>query len=329
MYKNYSKDFNPERLKNYKAEADEIIRRLEADPKFCLEFFYGTKKVECHIIQLRSSVLGYLAQNYNVVISNDFFSTILYQTLWSEGTWAKLKTYDKHSSFFTWLKVVAKNAVLERLAKDRIIPSIHARTPGNTRLALLSQSIEMCQLIIDEQLKGNKYHDFMSSVYVNRLSKEEIMRQYDMTEQAFDDTKSEGEYALKDALLRSNCGYEEVVLRDKTRDNQDVALEFGADLEEWVRTKLGESSLTDVFGVNLTDEEVHEKVIELLYGMSAKMNWNDRDMFLWRQRFVHDTPPVKLAATFGRTRAWVDTRYSQLNNQIELPLKKWWMANAA
>lgn len=329
MYKNYSKDFNPERLKNYKAEADEIIRRLEADPKFCLEFFYGTKKVECHIIQLRSSVLGYLAQNYNVVISNDFFSTILYQTLWSEGTWAKLKTYDKHSSFFTWLKVVAKNAVLERLAKDRIIPSIHARTPGNTRLALLSQSIEMCQLIIDEQLKWNKYHDFMSSVYVNRLSKEEIMRQYDMTEQAFDDTKSEGEYALKDALLRSTSGYEEEVLRNKACDYQSESLEFGADMEEWIRTKMGENSLADVFGLNLTDEEVHEKVIDLLYSLSVKMDWNERDRFLWRQRFIHNTSPVKLATTLGRTRAWVDTRFSQLNDRIEPTLKRWWTANAA
>ena len=169
----------------------------------------------------------------------------------------------------------------------------------------------------------------MISIYVSRLTKEEIIKQYGMTEQAFEAAKSEGEYALKDALLRSNCGYEEVVLRDKTRDDASVSLDFGADLEEWMRGKLGESSLADVFGVNLTDEEIREKLIDLLYGMSAKMNWNDRDKFLWRQRFVHDTPPVKLAATFGRTRAWVDTRYSQLTDQMELPLTRWWTANAA
>lgn len=329
MYNNVKNGFNPERLKNHKAEADEIIRRLEADPKFCLEFFYGTKNAECHIAQLRSNVLGYLAQNYNVVLSEDFFSTILYQTLWSEGTWAKLKTFDKRSSFFAWLKVVAQNAVLERLAKDHIIPSIHNRTPGNTRLALLSQPVEMCQLVIDEQLEGSEHHDFMISIYVSRLSKKEIMKQYGISEQAFDEAKRQGEYALKNALLRSDCGYEEVVLRDKTRDSQSLPLEFGADMEEWMRNKLGESLLTDVFGVNLTEEEVQEKVVSLLYGLSAKMNWNDRDKFLWRQRFIHDTPPVKLAATFGRTRAWVDTRYSQLNNQIELPLKRWWADNAA
>lgn len=329
MSKKNSVGFIPDCFDNYEVEAEKIIRRLKADPKFCQEFFYGTSKQNCYISQLRSSELCYLAQNYNVVISEDFFSTILYQALWSEGTWSKLDTYNHRNSFFAWLKAVARNAVLDRLAKDRIIPSIRTRTPGNTRLALLFQPVEMCKLIIDEQLPVNKYHDFMCSIYVSRLKKEEIMKQYSMTEQEFDDAKYKGEYALKDALLRSNCGYEEDVLRDKTHNDVEVSLDYGADMEEWLRNQLGESSLTDVFGVNLTDEEIREKVIDLLYGMSAKMNWNDRDRFLWRQRFVHDTPPVKLATALGHTRAWVDTRFSRLNDRIEPFLKRWWVANAA
>ncbi len=328
MYKKDNNGCHPEHLKN-EVEANEIIRRLKADPKFCQQFFYGTKDTECRIAQMRSNVLGYLAQNYQVVMPEKYFSTIVYQTLWSEGSWSKLDSYDKQFSFFVWLKKVAQNAVLERLVEERVIPSVRARTPGNTRLALLSQPVEMCQLIIDEQLPANKYHDFMCSVYVSRLKKEEIMKQYGMTEEEFDEAKDKGEYALKDALLRSNCGYEEKVLRDKTRNESGASLDFGADMEEWLRNQLGESSLTDVFGINLTDEEIREKVIDFLYGMSAKMNWNDRDRFLWRERFVHDTPPVKLAAVLHRTRAWVDTRYSRLNDRIEPSLKRWWAANAA
>lgn len=329
MYNNCKNGIIPESLKINKAAVDEIIDRLKADPKFCQEFFYGTSKQKCYISQLRFSELCYLAQNYNVVISEDFFSTILYQALWSEGTWSKLDAYNHRNSFFAWLKVVARNAVLERLAKDRIIPSIRTRTPGNTRLALLSKSVEMCQLVIDEQLKGSKYHDFMVSIYVSRLAKEQIMEKYGMTEQEYQHAKYEGEYALKDALLRSTSGYEEEVLRNKTCDYQSESLEFGADMEEWIRTKMGENSLADVFGLNLTDEEVHEKVIDLLYSLSVKMEWNERDRFLWRQRFIHNTSPVRLATTFGRTRAWVDTRFSQLNDRIEPTLKRWWTAYAA
>ena len=329
MNKENSIGFIPDRFEYYEVEAEKIIRWLKTDPKFCHDFFFGNNPKMCNIAQLRSNLSGYFKQNYNVVVSPKDFSTIVYQTLWSEGTWSKLDSYDKHFSFYFWLKKVARAAVLERLAEERIILSIRSRTPGNTRLALLSQPVEMCKLIIDEQLPVNKYHDFMCSIYVSRLKKEEIMKQYSMTEQEFDDAKYKGEYALKDALLRSNCGYEEDVLRDKTRNDVGASLDFGADMEEWMRNQLGEGSLMDVFGVNLTDEEIREKVIDLLYGMSAKMNWNDRDRFLWRQRFVHDTPPVKLATALGRSRAWVDTRYSQLNDRIEPSLKRWWAANAA
>ena len=155
------------------------------------------------------------------------------------------------------------------------------------------------------------------------------MKTFALTERELDNAIYEGEYALKDALLRSTSGYAEEVLRNKTRDDSSVSLEVGRDLEEWVRSRLGQSSLGDVFGVTLTDEEIREKVVNLLCVLSAKMDWSERDRYIWRQRFIYSTPPVEVAATFNRTRAWVDTRFSRLNNEIEPSLKRWWSANAA
>ena len=80
MYNNCKNGIIPESLKINKAAVDEIIDRLKADPKFCQEFFYGTSKQNCNISQLRYGELCYLAQNYNVVISEDFFSTIDIET---------------------------------------------------------------------------------------------------------------------------------------------------------------------------------------------------------------------------------------------------------
>lgn len=328
MNKTTSKGFEPERLSNYKAEADEIIRRLKTDSKYCQEFFFGTKNKECKIAPLCSSILGDIEQNYNVVMSVECFSSLVYQTLWSEGTWAALDTYEKQCTFFAWLKKVARNAVLERLEEEHLITINRSRTTGNTRLALLSQTPEKCRLIIDDLMKGSEFHSLMSSIYVIRLTKEEIMERFGMTDQEFEKNKSEGEYELKDALLRSSCGYEEEVLRDKTRNNLIVSSEFVADLEEWMSVKLGESPLADVFGINLTEEEVHEKVLDFLYGFSAELNWSEQDRDLWRQRFINNTSPVELAETLGKSRAWVDTRYSRLNKRFEIAIKKWWQTHA-
>lgn len=328
MNKRNSIGLDPERLENYEAEAEEIIRRLKTDPKFCHDFFYGTKTEECNMARLRSGVLGYLEQNYHIVMSAECFNSLVFQTLWSEGTWAALDTYEKQCTFFAWLKKVARNAVLERLEEEGLITMNCTRTTGNTRLALLSQTPEKCQLIIDEQMRGSKYHDLMSSVYVSRLSKEEIVKSFGMTEQEFETTKSEGEYELKDALLRSSCCYEEEVLRNKTRNNLTVSSEFVADMEEWINAKMGENPLADVFGVNLTDQEVHERVLDFLYGFSAELNWSEQDRDLWRQRFINNTSPVELAEALGKSRAWVDTRYSRLNKKFEMAIKKWWHTHA-
>lgn len=86
-----------------------------------------------------------------------------------------------------------QNAVLDRLKKELYIPKSHARTQGNTRLALRSKPVEMLQMVIDEQLNGNKYHDLMYSLYVSNLSKAEVMVKYRMTELELEETLKEAE----------------------------------------------------------------------------------------------------------------------------------------
>ena len=70
MNKRNSIGLDPERLENYEAEAEEIIRRLKTDSKFCHDFFYGTKTEECNMARLRSGILGYLEQNYRIMMSS-------------------------------------------------------------------------------------------------------------------------------------------------------------------------------------------------------------------------------------------------------------------
>lgn len=327
MYKKNIICFEPEHFENYEVEAGKIIRWLQNDEKFCLDFFFGTNPNRCCMARLRSNMLVFFKRNYQIVVSPNDFSTFVYEALWSEGTWATLKTYKNQRTFFGWLSEVARNVVLDRLKKERYLPVSHSRTTGNTRLSLLSKPKEMRQLIIDEQLKGNKYHDFMFSFYVNRHKKAEIMVKYCMTEDEFEKTLKKGESELKDALLRSTCWYEDEVLRDKTSASIAVSSEFTSSLEDWLACNMEESPFADVFGAYFSNAEVEERVLDFLYAFSAKLNWDARDRNLWRQRFIHDASPVKLAQALGKTRAWVDTRYSRLNKQFKSEVKEWWLTH--
>ena len=326
--KNYN-GFDPERLENFENEAEEIIKKLKEDAKFRQRFFYGTEPKKCNMARLRSKIIKDIKDNYHVIVSDDTFNEIVYLTLWAGGTWNTLDTYSKQCTFFAWLRRVAKNAVMELLEDEHWIGEGRARTVGNTRLTLFSQSEAKCKLVIDELMVGSKYYNVLTDIYVDRLSKDEIMKKIDMDENDYETFKKKAEYKLKDALLRSDYHFEADVLHDKSARVVTVSSEFVADMAEWCKSKTGVNPLSDVFGTDLTDEEVRVKTVEFLYDFSAKLKWSDEDRYIWRQRFVENTAPVQVAKEVGRSRGWLDTRYSRLNKKFDKAIKKWWNSHAA
>lgn len=351
--KSNKKGIDPERLNNIGAESDEIINKLKNDPKYCQRFFYGTKKEKCIIESMRSKMLYDLRKDYNVDMAPDTFSTILYLTLWANGTWAPLDTYGKHSTFFAWLRRVAKNAAVERLIEEHEIPDVRSRTVGNTRLTLLSQPQAKCKMVIDDLMVGSKYHSLLTAIYVERLSEDKIMKRLHIKDVAdFEEAKKTGEYKLKDALLRSPSYYVEDVLHEKSKHVVLVSMEFVTGLSDWCKAKTGVNPFSDVFGTNLTDEEVCQKAVDFLYDFSAKL-WpetvgnpdekdekirkknkekaenNKRDRLIWCERFIKNTPSVKVADMVNRDRGWLDTRYSRLKEKFEIAIRQWWRSLAA
>ena len=334
----YNNGFETEQPKNnYKAEGDEFIKNLKSSSLYCRQFFFDTevtgekgKKKPCQIAPLRSKMIYDLKRDFGVDVNPDDFSAILYQTLWAEGSFSTLDSYLGESSFYVWLKKVARNAVMDWLMEEHLIENVRSRTVGNTRLALRSQSPSKCQMIIDDLMIGSKYHRLLTAIYVDRLSEEQIMKKLHFEDVAeYKAAKKAGEDKLKDALLRSVEYSEEDVLRDKTKHAVNVSLEFVANMAEWCKVKTGVNPLSDVFGTDLTDEEVRVKTVEFLYDFSAKLKWSDEDRYIWRQRFVENAAPVEVAKEVGRSRGWLDTRYSRLNKKFEKAIKKWWNSHAA
>lgn len=63
-----------------------------------------------------------------------------------------------------------------------------------------------------------------------------------------------------------------LVVRDKSPRNVKVSDDFIRDFVKWQESKDEGSLLADVFGVNLSREEVNEKIVKFLYKFSAKLN---------------------------------------------------------
>ena len=320
---------DPERRKQIEAEGEEIVNKMKSDPKFCKDFICGTDPKKRNIARLRSKMIYDFKKNYNVIISEEMFNSIVLLALWSNGTWEVLNTYKKKSSFFTWLKKVAKNAILERLEEEHEITGSRTRSVGNTRLKMLSQSPVKCEMVIDDLMTGTKHHRLLTLLYVERLPEEDIMRQLDLKAEDWAKARKEADDKLKDALIRSAYRYEEDILHDKSKRPITVSSEFVADLAEWCKAKMDTNPFADVLGTNLSDEEVHERVVDFLYKFSETLDWKDRDRYIWRRRFIHNASPVELAQEVGHTRGWLDTRYSRLNMRFNKAIRKWWKNHAA
>ncbi len=360
---------------NYKAEGDEFIKNLkdkDSGAKYCYQFFFDTevtdekgrkKKKPCQIASLRSKMIYDLKRDFDVDVKPEDFSNVVYQAVWADGSFSPLDTYQGQSSFFSWLKKVARNAVVEWLVDERQINNVRFRTVGNTRLAMLSQDPSKCKMVIDDLMAGSKYHGLLTAIYVDKLPEERIMKKLHIKDAAaYKAVKKAGENKLKDALLRSVEYSEENILRDKTKHVVTVSTEFVADLSEWVKSRTGVNPLSEVFGTNLTDEEVRLRTVEFLYDFSAKL-WpekvgkdivvneeddeetkkkkekllkkkeekektNKRDCYIWRRRFIQNVASEDVAMEVDRDHAWLDTRYSRLNVVFRKAIKQWWKSHA-
>ncbi len=325
----------------YLAEGKVYIKNLKdkkSGDSYSYHFFFDSvvtdadgkrRKMACQIAPLRSKMIFDLKREYGIDVNPEDFSAILYQTLWGDGSWAALDSFQGRCSFFAWLKRVARNAVTERLVDERLISDVRSRTAGNTRLVLRSQSPSKCQLVIDGLMVGSKYHSLLTAIYVDRLPEQTIMNQLHISNTVeFLSQKQAGENKLKDALLRSTEFAKENILRDKQKAVVTVSSEFVADIAEWYHTQAG-NTFADVFGTNLTDGEVSQKVVQFLYDFSGKMDWSDQDRYIWRRRFVVNADPDDLASEEGHSRGWLDTRYSRLNHKFRIAIRLWWKSHAA
>ena len=310
-------------------ESEEIINRLKSgDQLFAQKFFYSTNSNRCNISRFRSKILANIKQTYKIEVSVEEFGDILYTFLWNEGTWSILDKYSRKSSFFCWLSEVAQHELIRYLEDMKLINVTRERTAGNTRLLGLSIAPEMWEYILNDTMPNGLYKDVLFSTLVERNTEEKMMKSFCLKKEDLHRLQKKAEADLKDRLIRSDRGYEELVLRDKTPRVIEVSEEFAKDFCVWQEGKSNANPLADVLGVDLNHEDLQKKVVDFLYTIPQKLKWTEEERIVWTLRFIEDTAPIEVAERIGRKRSWVDTKYSRLNVRFNKAVKEWWAENA-
>lgn len=310
-------------------ESEEIINRLKSgDQLFAQKFFYSTNTNGCNISRFRSKILANIKQTYKIEVSVEEFGDILYSFLWNEGTWSILDKYSRKSSFFCWLSEVAQHELIRYLEDMKLINITRERTAGNTRLLGLSIAPEMWEYILNDTMPNGLYKDVLFSTLVERNTEEKMMKSFCLKKEDLHRLQKKAEADLKDRLIRSDRGYEELVLRDKTPRVIEVSEEFAKDFCVWQEGKSNANPLADVLGVDLNHEDLQKKVVDFLYTIPQKLKWTEEERIVWTLRFIEDTAPIEVAERIGRKRSWVDTKYSRLNVRFNKAVKEWWAENA-
>lgn len=310
-------------------ESDQIISRLKSgDRLFAQKFFYGTNNNECNISRFRSKIIAQIKQTYHVDVSIEEFGNIVYTHLWANGTWSVLDNYAQKGSFFCWLERVCRHEVMKVLEDMNVINVSRERTTGNTRLLGSSISPDVWYLIISDLMPDGLSKELLIAVYVDHMKEKAMIKEFHMEAEELRDKIKSAELILKDKLIRSANSYEEFVLRDKSLRNIEVSEDYVKDFVKWLDEKNDISPLADVFGVNLSSEELSDKVVKFLYDFSEKLQWSDEDRMIWQLRFIENVPPVEVAERCGRARSWLDTRYSRLNQRFTAAIRKWWKNNS-
>lgn len=310
-------------------ESEYIISHLKSgDQLFAQKFFYGTNNNGCNISRFRSKIIAQIKQTYHYEMSVEEFGNIVYTHLWDNGTWGVLDSYAQKSSFFCWLEQVARHEVIRVLEEMRVINVSRERTAGNTRLLGNSVSPEVWDYVIAELMPDGLQKNLLIASYVERKSEKKMAMEFNLDAAALRSEIKKAEMTLKDKLIRGDSYFEELVLRDKTPRRIEVSDDFVKDFVNWQEEKSNASPLADIFSISPDSKDVKGKVADFLYHFSDRLQWSDEDKLIWRLRFIEDTAPVDVAERFGKTRAWLDTRYSRLNKKFITAIRKWWENNS-
>lgn len=302
-----------------------LVEMLKTNERFANQFLYGSnRKFGMNIAPIRSRIINQIYSTYHVKVEPQVFSTVLYEHLWAEGTWKPLETCPKNAAFFSWLSKVAFRAVLNYLEDNAFIKISRARTVANTRLDLLNKPIVYRDAVIDDMIDDKETKSFLKAVYVERLEKDDIKKHFNLNDESYEMMFRKSEDMLKKSLIEKLHCYADA-LTDKSQRKILLSYEDCLGLDNITDNYDVNNLIYDVLNINPHDPDAKIKIEEFLYDFSENLSWKSEDKYVWQSRFIKEMSPVKVASTLpNRSRPWVDTRFSRLNQKFYEAISKWW-----
>ena len=207
------------------AEGEYIKNKLTSnDTRFAKDFFYGTNPQKANISRLRSRLKNEFYSSYGLTISDKEISTIIYSSIWEEGTWKGLKTFQNTGSIFSWIETKARHELMAELRKQKRIPWEKKRTVGNTRLSKGKLTEEMTNFILEVETLPADTSQIIRDLYVYKKSPQEIMSQSAWSKEEYDKKVKNATTTFKETLLHSPVDYHDI-LKDKSARNNQVSLD--------------------------------------------------------------------------------------------------------
>ena len=301
-----------------------LIDLLKTDEKFANQFFYSKTKDGLSIAPIRSRIISQIYETYHVVLQPYVFSTVLYETLWAEGSWKPLNSCPINSAFFPWLRTVAFRAVLKHLEEDGLIKIPKSKTLANTRLDLHNKPLAYCNTVINDLVDDAEMRSFLKAMYVDNLGEQNVKKRFDLTDEDFNSLSVKSEQALKKALINGLHHYNDALV-DLNQRKINLSFDDCIGMDNVAESSDELNLIYDVLDINFGDPDAKQKVDDFLYEFSSNLPWNSEDKFVWQCRFVKEMSPVEVAMTLpGRSRPWVDTRFSRLDKKFRDAINEWW-----
>lgn len=82
--------------------------------------------------------------------------------------------------------------------------------------------------------------------------------------------------------------------------------------------------MREILGIFLGSDDWDDNVKVFVEYMMEKLDWDERERFIFTERFFHDTPSKELAVKYEVRNTWIDNVYSRLNKRFRAAVRVWW-----
>jgi len=289
----------------------------------------NAKAAECFFFvemapKMSAIAAGYNA-SFNVDITAEDVSTAAYISCWEDG-WAKLKAFKGDTSVHAWVARIASQATYRMLVEERFIDGVGKTKTNDYRLTI--RSIE--EKFIRKEIVGLVYvpemHKALELYYVDKVTDKELADAFSNADEA-KKWLDAGEKTLIEQLLNTENPYAEMALSLKKAVNLEMQWQSWYDKIDDDGVSDNHRDLRDILthisGVEDWDSNVSTFVKSFINGL----DWDDREIDVWSERFFNNTPSLELAEKYHVRNTWIDNTYSRLNKKFRIAIRSWWRQN--